>query len=176
MRHTARRGSPERPPTPPSMSTGRSIGATASKSTHTHDLFAQASYELDLWGKNRAAADSADTLTKATVFDGRTVALTLSATVADTYFQIVSLQERVRLAQQIADSARRILSLIEVQASQGTASDLQVQQQRNAVATFDAAVPALRQQSDQAVHLLAVLIGTTPEGFNISGQDLNGIA
>jgi NodT family efflux transporter outer membrane factor (OMF) lipoprotein len=96
--------------------------------------------------------------------------------VADTYFQILSLQERVGLARNIAESARRILSLIEVQAAGGIASNLQIEQQRNAVATFDAAVPALRQQLEQSVHLLAVLIGSAPEGFGIGTQSLHGIS
>jgi NodT family efflux transporter outer membrane factor (OMF) lipoprotein len=154
-------------------SSGRSSGL---KSTRTQNLFVQASYELDFWGKNRAAANSANALTTATAFDSETVALTLAATVADTYFQILSLQERVRLAQAIADSARHILSLIELQAAGGIASDLQIQQQLNAVATFDAAVPALRQQLDQTVHLLAVLVGGAPEGFSVGGQSLDGIS
>jgi NodT family efflux transporter outer membrane factor (OMF) lipoprotein len=146
------------------------------KRSGTQALFVQTSYEIDFWGKNRAAANSADTLTNATAFDGETVALTLTASLADTYFQVLSLQERVRLAQEIADSARRILSLIETEVAAGTASDLQIQQQRNQVATFDAAVPALRQQLDQNIHLLAVLTGSTPEGFSVGGQSLNVLA
>ena len=156
------------------------LGATgshgsASGDTHALNLFAQASYELDFWGKNRAASHSAEALTQATAFDAETVGLTLASSVANTYFQILSLQERVRLAQQVADSARKTLSLIQARASEGVASELQVQQQLNVAATFDAAVPALRQQLDQNVHLLAVLVGGTPEEFGVSGQDLNGI-
>jgi NodT family efflux transporter outer membrane factor (OMF) lipoprotein len=149
---------------------GNSLG-----SSRTQNLFAQASYEIDFWGKNRAVARSADTLTTATAFDEETLAVTLAASVTDTYFQILSLQERVRLAQQIADSARHILSLVEAQAAGGIASDLQIQQQRNAVATFDAAVPALRQQLDQSVHLLAVLVGGAPEGFRVGGRSLSDL-
>lgn len=139
-------------------------------------LFLQASYELDFWGKNRALAHSAQELAQATDFDRETVALTLTASVTETYFQVLSLQDRVRLAQRIADSARRTLSLLEAQASEGVASDLQVQQQRNVVATFDAAVPALRQQLEQNVHRLAVLVGGIPEGFTLGGQSLEGLS
>ena len=82
----------------------------------------------------------------------------------------------MRLAQEIADFARRILSLIKSQAAGGVASELQIEQQRNQVATFDAAIPPLRQQLDENIHLLAVLVGSPPESFGIGGRSLGGIA
>lgn len=154
---------------------GTASKGSASGSGHFSSLFAEASYEIDFWGKYRATSHSAEALTQATTFDAETVALTLSASVADTYFEILSLQERVRLAQQIADSARQTLTLLEAQAKEGVASELQVQQQRTEVANFEAAVPVLRQRLEQEVHLLAVLIGGTPEQFTVGGQNLNGI-
>jgi len=65
------------------------LDATASRShglssSRTQTIFAQASYELDFWGKNRAAAGSADALATASIFDRETAALTLTAGVADT--------------------------------------------------------------------------------------------
>ena len=139
---------------------------------HTQTLFLQASYEIDFWGKNRAVARSAQSLVHASALDSQTVLLTLTSNVADTYFQVLSLRERVLLAQQIAQSARQILTLIEAQRSEGTASDLQIEQQRNAVLTFEAAVPALQQLLEQNVHLLAVLVGDPPEGFSVPGDTL----
>jgi NodT family efflux transporter outer membrane factor (OMF) lipoprotein len=150
--------------------------ANGANNTGTHALYAQATYELDFWGRNRAAAASGKALAHASAFDADTVAMTLSASVADTYFQILSLNERVSLAQQIAAAARHVLALVQVQQAAGTATDLQVQQQRAAVATFDAAVPALQQQAEQATHLLAVLTGQAPEGFVVDPAGLDGLA
>jgi NodT family efflux transporter outer membrane factor (OMF) lipoprotein len=150
--------------------------ANGVNNTGTHALYAQATYELDFWGRNRAAAASGKALAHASAFDADTVAMTLSASVADTYFQILSLNERVGLARQIAADARHVLALVQVQQAAGTATDLQVQQQRAAVATFDAAVPALLQQTDQATHLLAVLTGQAPEGFVVDAAGLGGLA
>ena len=158
-----------------------SLGVTQSqtmgvKNSSTQQAVGQASYELDFWGKNRAAAQSGRALAQASVFDAQTVAMTLSGSVADTYFLVLSLNERIRLAQQIVADAQHVLALVVVQQSAGTATMLQVQQQRNAVATFQAAIPVLQQQSDQAQHLLAVLIGRAPEGFAAGGQDLANLA
>jgi NodT family efflux transporter outer membrane factor (OMF) lipoprotein len=146
------------------------------KNTATHQLLAQASYELDFWGKNRAAAASSAALAQATAFDADTVAMTQSASVVDTYFLILSLNERIRLARQIADDARHVLALIGVQQGAGTATQLQVEQQRTLVASFDAVVPVLQLQSDQGRHQLAVLIGRAPEGFTITTSDLHDLS
>ena len=115
-------------------------------------------------------------LTTASQFDSDTVAMTLAASVADTYFQILSLQQRIRLAKTIARDAARVLSLIEARQSVGTATEVDVAQQRNAVATFNAAVPLLQQQLEQNLHLLAVLVGVIPENFTIAAHSLDDIA
>jgi NodT family efflux transporter outer membrane factor (OMF) lipoprotein len=135
-----------------------------------------ASYEIDFWGAHRAAADSADQLTQASLLDAQTVRMTLTASIADSYFQVLSLQDRIRLAQTIADDARQVLQLVQVQASLGSASDLEVAQQRNALRTFEAAVPTLRQQRDQALYQLAVLVGAAPQGFSLQRQQLGEMA
>jgi NodT family efflux transporter outer membrane factor (OMF) lipoprotein len=104
------------------------------------------------------------------------VAVTLEASVADTYFELLSLRERVRLAQRIADDARRVLSLVEAQAAGGIASQLEVEQQRNALATFQAATLTLQQQLEQTLHLLAILTGEAPESFQAAGSSAMELA
>jgi NodT family efflux transporter outer membrane factor (OMF) lipoprotein len=141
--------------------------------TPKRSVFAEATYEVDFWGKQRAAADSADALATATVFDAKTLRMSLGASIADNYFQVLSLEERLRLAQSIADDARQVLDLVEVQASQGAVSNLEVAQQRNAMQTFEAAMPPLRQQRDLALYQLAVLVGAPPQGFHLQGDGLD---
>ncbi|WP_160109864.1 efflux transporter outer membrane subunit [Pseudomonas izuensis] len=143
--------------------------------TEKRSVFAEATYEIDFWGKQRAAADSADSLANATAFDAQTLRMSLGASIADSYFQVLSLEDRLRLARSIADDARQVLDLVEVQASQGAVSNLEVAQQRNAMQTFEAAIPPLRQQRDLALYQLAVLVGAQPEGFHLQGDGLNAL-
>ncbi|MBN3788068.1 efflux transporter outer membrane subunit [Burkholderia sp. Ac-20353] len=156
-----------------SASSGSSNSGGASRS---QSLFAEASYEIDFWGRNAATANAAGTLAQAAGFDRDTVALTLTASIVDTYFQVQSVRERVALAQSISANAARILALLQAQQAAGVATELQVQQQRNALATFQATIPALRQQLDQNLHLLATLVGAAPEGFDVAPAPLAGIA
>ena len=58
-------------------------------------------------------------LARATSFDRDTVALTLTASVVDTWFQIQSLRRRVALAQTISDDAEKILALLQAVGSAG---------------------------------------------------------
>ncbi|CAB3806784.1 efflux transporter outer membrane subunit [Pararobbsia alpina] len=153
----------------------RNSSGSSGSSSHGQSLFAEAGYEVDFWGLNAANANSAQMLARASGFDRDTVALTLTATVADTWFQIQSLRQRVALAQTISDDAAKILTLLLAQQDAGVATELQVQQQRNALATFQAAIPALQQQLDQNVHLLATLVGAAPEGFAVADAELASI-
>jgi NodT family efflux transporter outer membrane factor (OMF) lipoprotein len=149
---------------------------TSLQTSRTQNAFGLATYEIDFWGKNRATAESAKALAAASAFDSDAVAMTLTASVADTYLQILSLQERIRLAKTIAHDAERVLSLIEARRSVGTATDIDVEQQRNAVATFDSAVPILQQQLEQSLHALAILVGGIPEGFDVAAHSLDNLA
>lgn len=159
-------------------SRGRGAGGRSADRTvvrRASDLYQgslSASYEIDFWGKNRAAAKSAGELAKASVYDRETAALTLVSDVATTYFQILSLDERLRIAQANLADARQVLSLIETQANMGKLSDLELAQQRQAVAAVEATIPALQQQRAQAVDALAILLGRRPEGAYVGGESL----
>ncbi|MGI4861400.1 MAG: efflux transporter outer membrane subunit [Janthinobacterium lividum] len=144
--------------------------------TQKRSLYLEATYEFDFWGKARATAHSSQALALASRFDAQTMHMTLSATIADTYFQVLSLDERLRLARTIADDAGQVLTLVTVQASQGAVSNLEVAQQKNAQQTFQAAIPILRQQRDLALYQLTTLVGVPPEGFTLTANNFNGIA
>ena len=157
----------------PTLSLGATVQRQDRKSgSEKSNIAVQASYEVDFWGKQRTRAGSADALVQATVFDAQTLRMSLGANIASAYFDVLSRQDQIRLANSIADDAQQVLALIEVRAAQGAASDLDVAQQRNALQTFLAAVPPLRQQRDLALYQLAVLTGQTPEGFTLTQTGL----
>lgn len=166
-------GAPRYPTLDLAVGLNQGVGASP---TRVQSVGLVASYEIDFWGKYRAKASSATALADASVFDAQTVAVTLEASVADTYFEVLALRARVDLAKHIAAEARRVLVLVQARAAGGIASDVEVQQQRNAVATFEASVPALQQQLDQRVHQLAVLTGETPERFGSTGGDVMALS
>jgi NodT family efflux transporter outer membrane factor (OMF) lipoprotein len=126
-----------------------------------------ASYELDFWGKNRAARAAARAAAVASRYDKETVALTVISSVATTYFQALELRDRLQVAAQNLDNGQKILRGLAAERSVGTATGLDVAQQETAVALLYAAIPPLEQQFRQTVYALAVLVGRTPESIDV---------
>jgi NodT family efflux transporter outer membrane factor (OMF) lipoprotein len=122
-----------------------------------------ASYELDFWGKNAAAAHAAEATAQASRYDQETVSLTILTSVATTYFRTLELHDRLTVAEGNLASARTTLDGLRKQQQAGIVTALDVAQQETVVATLDANVPQLRQQYEQALDALAILLGRTPD-------------
>lgn len=134
-----------------------------------------ASYELDFWGKNLATLRAAESTAIASRFDHDVIRLTTIAAVANTYFQVLSAQDRLNVARRNVESADRILGLIRQRLQVGTASALDVAQQESVVAQQRANVPPLEQELRQSTNSLAVLLGRPPESFHLRGGNISQI-
>jgi outer membrane protein, multidrug efflux system len=137
-----------------------------------YQLAPTASYEFDFWGKNRAALASAKASALASRYDREVVDLTVVTSVANTYFQILALQDRLKVAAQNLANAEAVLDGILAQRRAGTATQLDVVQQQTVVATERAAIPPLQQQLTQNINALAILVGKPPEQVNVAGGSL----
>ena len=118
-----------------------------------------ASYEVDLWGRNRALRDSALSSLRASRFDLDATRLIVTSGVAIAWLQAVALTERADVAQQSLASAEQLLNLVTARARAGAATALEVAQQRGLAASQRRAVATLRQQAGEARTALAVLLG-----------------
>lgn len=134
-----------------------------------------ASYEIDFWGKKRAARDSAVYLRRASEADRALLMLDTVTSIANTYFQVLALREEIALAQQTADNAHRLLDLVLARADRGMANPAEVAQQRAAAAGTEIHVYELQQQENAARATLAILVGKTPDAFNVASTDLAGL-
>ena len=135
-----------------------------------------ASYELDFWGKNRAAATAAEASAAASRFDQATVELTIMTSVATSYFQALELRDRLNVAENNLASAETILQGLKLQENVGTSAALDVAQQETTVATLNAAIPPLRQQLRQTIDALAILLGQPAEDLDITDGTLADLA
>lgn len=131
-----------------------------------------ASYEVDLFGRNAAGVRSADASYRASAFDRDAARLTLIAGVATSYFEVLSLRGRLAIARENLAIAERVLSLVEVRARNGAASQLDVERQHAQVLAQRAALLPLEQLEKQTLAALAVLIGRLPEGFSVKATSL----
>src|ERR1700676_5376439 len=140
-------------------------GHSVNGSAHETDWAAllSASYEVDFWGKNRATANSARYLAVASRADRDTVALTALAGVANSYFQVLSLRERLAVARSNVDAARKLMDVVDSRYKVGLSNPVEVATQRAALASAELTIPELEQSQEEAVASLAVLLGRPPE-------------
>ena len=134
-----------------------------------------ASYELDFWGlaqdNMRAARNSA----RAAIYSREVVALTTSANVANTYFSVLSLRERISISKRNIEAAKRILAITQAKVTNGVSSNLELAQQTAILAGVEAQIPALEEQEREQRYALAILLGRVPEGFDVTADSLEGI-
>jgi NodT family efflux transporter outer membrane factor (OMF) lipoprotein len=133
------------------------------------------SYEVDLWGKNRNAAKSADYRTEASRFDREAVRLVVTADVTNFYTQILSLNDRIRIAEFNLKNAAEILRIVEARFAQGSVSGLEVSQQRVAVNGFRSALASLIEQQTTAANALAILLGQPPQNLPVPRIELASV-
>jgi outer membrane protein, multidrug efflux system len=135
-----------------------------------------ASYELDFWGKNRAALASATASARASRYDRETVELGVLAGVAGTYFQALETRDRLAIADANLGNATRVLNGLRLQERAGIATALDVAQQETVVATVNASIPPLQEQLRQSIDALAILIGSTPEDVDVTHGSLDELS
>jgi len=123
------------------------------------------SYELDLWGKNRNQAAASAQRVEASRFDREALRLIVTSDVTNLYAQILSLNDRIRIAEFNLKSAEEILRIVEARFTQGTVSGLEVSQQRVAVHRFRTALASLIEARSITANALAILLGRAPQNL-----------
>lgn len=121
-----------------------------------------ASYEIDLWGRVASAVEAERYRARATLADYRTTALSLTAEVVRTWFQLDEANAQAALLRRQVETNRKSLTLLEARFGTGQirSADILRQRQlleatRELVIVADALVAAYQ-------HRLAVLLGRTP--------------
>lgn len=133
-------------------------------------------WEVDLWGKNRAARDAEGFRALADRFDRDALFLGVEAAVADTYVILVAARDRIGVARDNLAAAERVLALVEARVANGAASPLELAQQRTAVARERASLPPLDLAARQAEHALAVLVSRPPAMLAVATSGLDSLA
>ncbi len=144
-------------------SAGSGASAAAAKTdVDSFSLGLAAAYEVDLWGRLAALHQAACEEVTASCDDLESAAVSLTAELAETWFQ--AREQRVQLtllSNQVAVS-RRFLDLTELRYRHGQSSAVEVLQQRQQVASLCALIPRARSSYETLRHGLAVLSGQWP--------------
>ncbi|SDH12383.1 outer membrane protein, multidrug efflux system [Pseudomonas benzenivorans] len=124
-----------------------------------------ASFEVDLWGKLRRSTEAARADLLSTESSARNVTISLIAAVASTYFQLLDLDDRLRISMRTQKSREEALAIIEARYAKGTVPELDVNQAEIEAADAQASVAAFDRAVRQTENALSVLVGSRPRAI-----------
>ncbi len=121
-----------------------------------------ASWQLDVFGKNTTAYLASRYEAEASEGDLAAQRLSVGAAIASAYLDHLAAREQLRILETQLQAQRDLLSIVELRYEQGSSSSLDVLQQRSATAGTEALLPPARVNALATAQQLAVLIGVDP--------------
>lgn len=131
-----------------------------------------ASYEVDLFGRVSNNIDAAKADAQATEATYRSVLLALQADVAQTYYQLRTLDAGVDILDRTVALRQDTLQLTEKRFASGDLGELDVARARTDVETAKAEATALRGDRARTEHALALLLGQNPSAYSFKPAPL----
>lgn len=132
-------------------------------------------YEVDLFGRNRAGLSAAEANLRASVYDRDALDLVVKSDVAQGYFQLLNLRERMDIAKNNLENSREVLRIVEARYNAGTASALDVSRQKTSLASAEASLTALGNQARAAENALSILLGRAPADLKLKSRGLAAV-
>ena len=146
----------------PTLGLGTSAGVTRTNLGDSQSYNVNASglnWEADIWGKLRKGINAQKAEYKASEADYRAGYLTLISEVAQNYFEIRNLDERITAQQKAFNKGQRILGIYRNQQKEGLVAQTKVLQQRAEGHSQKRELLNLRRQRAVAENKLATLLG-----------------
>ena len=164
--------------TSPKLSTGLSATRSGSTPASTSvavqnpandlSLSANASWEIDLWGRLSQAATGAQASLQASANDLAAARLSVQAILAQTYFSMRTAEAQQRLLDRSVLAYRRSLELTQARYDGGVAARTDVLQAQTLLKSAQAQVAESTAQRAQFEHAIAVLLGLAPSAVTIA--------
>ena len=141
---------------------GDNYGGDAYDADNQVDLKATISWELDLWGKLRWSRDASLAEFLGSVENRRALQMSLIARVAQSYFELVALDNELSIVRQTVDARRESLHLAKIRYEGGLTSEVAFRQAQVELARTSTLVPDLERQITLKENELAFLTGDYP--------------
>ncbi|BAV64125.1 efflux transporter outer membrane subunit [Sphingobium cloacae] len=150
---------------------GRSLTAlgTAVETTVAQPQF-QASYELDLFGRNRAQIDAAAANALASDAARQATVLSVTSATATGYVTLLALDERLRVLRETLTSREAALRIARSRADAGYTSDLELRQAEAEYHATQQQIPVVETALARQENALSLLTGNTPGDIMRGGR------
>jgi NodT family efflux transporter outer membrane factor (OMF) lipoprotein len=133
------------------------------------------SYELDLFGANRSKVEASESRLQASQFSHEALTIVTAAEVANGYAAVLAESERLRIAKEDLGVLEQVMSIIQAQYDAGRVSQLELSQQKAALADARAAIAGLERDHQTLLNALAVLVGVVPQNFELAEEKLSAL-
>jgi multidrug efflux system outer membrane protein len=139
-------------------------------------LTADASFQLDFFGRLRRATQAARAQMLATEEAQHTVTLTLVSDVADAYFLLLQLDLELQITRDTVETQEGSVKLTSLRLDHGVATKLDVLQAQQVLDTANAQIPDLQRQIGQVEDAISILLGNypgnIPRGLKLADQPI----
>jgi multidrug efflux system outer membrane protein len=122
----------------------------------------QASYQIDLWGQLRRLNEAARANLLASVYAQRAVRVTLVATLAADYFDLVSLDSQLEITRRTVGTRDKFVELTTAQYKGGYVTGLDVATAEAQLSAARATIPDLERQVAETENEISILLGDNP--------------
>jgi NodT family efflux transporter outer membrane factor (OMF) lipoprotein len=133
------------------------------------------SWEIDFFGKNRAALESALGTARAARADADAARLLLAANVVHAYLQLARLQEQLQVAERTLAQRQEMLRLVQQRVSAGLDTRLELRQSEGALPEARQQIEALRELAALTRNALGALIAEPKTALALTPQALAAI-
>lgn len=139
-----------------------SIYPNGPREVNTWQLSADASWEVDLWGKLRSSKRSAYANLLATDAGKKAVQTRLIANIASAYYTLLGLDSKLQLTRETVQNNIDLVETMTVLKESGKVTGAAVVQTQAARYAAEVTIPDLEQQIREAENTLCLLLGRTP--------------
>ena len=125
------------------------------------------SYEVDLWGRIKAATDAEKFNLQATYFDYQAASLSLSAEITQVYFQYLITLKQLQLANDQLATNKKIIQLIKVRFGNGQIKGVDILRQKQSLENTRNLKLIYQTNKKVLKNQIAVLVGQPPQNFDL---------
>jgi NodT family efflux transporter outer membrane factor (OMF) lipoprotein len=137
-------------------------GSKGSPAYNLYQAGFDASWELDIWGRNRRGVEAASALADASYEDRNAVLLSARAEVARDYIELRDTQSLLRIAKQNLELSRNTTKLTQVRVHEGVTTDLDVANASAQAESIESLIPTLESQCETTINAIGVLLAQEP--------------
>lgn len=122
----------------------------------------RSSYEIDIWGRIRSSVEAEEFRAHASLWDFQSAAISLSAEVTRTWYQIMATRYQLELARAQVQTNEKILELIKARFGSGQIRGVDILRQKRLTEATREQQIFTESRLESLEHQLAVLLGVSP--------------